>query len=72
MQMLMNAVSIMEDVSTFVLTWKALLNVNVTVVTNSPAMEGTVPVSKGMKYINMCLVLVVTVIYRPVVFHVSL
>ena len=65
MQILMNAVSTMEDVSRSVLTWKAHLNVNVTVVTNSPAMEDTVLVSKG---INMCLALVVTVIYGPVAF----
>ena len=62
----------MEDVSRSVLTWKALLNVNARMVSNSPAMEDTVLVGKGMKYINMCLVLVVTVIYRPVAFHVSL
>ena len=47
MQMLMNAVSTMEDVSKSVLTWKGRLNVDVTVVTNSPAMEETALVGKG-------------------------
>ena len=43
----MNAVSTMEDVSTAVLTWKARSNVDVAVVTNSPAMEETALVGKA-------------------------
>ena len=55
MQILMNAVSTMEDVSTAVLTWKARLNVDVTVGTNSPAMEETALVGKVTQYTLTCV-----------------
>ena len=44
---MMNAVSTMEDVIIPVSTLMAPLNVDVTVVTNSPAMEDTVLVRKA-------------------------